>query len=203
MTVRNSILAGTLVIAIGIVAVAVAEVTEEREARAQELLAANDIEYEGKYLITRFVPYKNGGGLVSVQQLHQGLLVFDSQLVFHFDENDAVIRGGDGKANLMGTEQQLDDVIIDPDGLISGQQASEIFSQKAKEITIPSMNGQGGGTKVAGPKCAQDPEQIEFELGIYKRRVVWRVKCIKHSSPLIHIDAVDGSVLSFDSGVRS
>lgn len=182
---------------------AMADVTEEREARAHALLTENDIEYEGKYVVTRFVPYKQGGGLVSVQQLHQGLLVFDSGLVFHFDENDEAIRSGDGSANLMGTEQQLDDLIIDPDSLISGQQASEIFSRETEEITIPSMTGQGSGTKAPGPKCAQDPEKIEFELGIYRLRAAWRTKCLKRRKPLMYIDAVDGSVLSFDSGVRS
>jgi len=182
---------------------AIADITEERKVRAIELLAENDIEHEGIYVLTRFVPYKQGGGLVSVQQLHQGLLVFDSELVFHFDENDEVIRATDDSANLMGAAQYLGDLIVDPDDLISAQQASDIFSGETKEITIPAMTGQGPGTKVAGPKCTQNAETIELELGIYKQKAAWRAKCSKRRKPLMYIDAVDGSVLSFDSGVRS
>ncbi len=203
MTIPKLAWACILTVAIATSAVAVADVTEERKVRALELLAENGIEHEGKYVVTRFVPYKQGGGLVSVQQLHQDLLVFDSELTFHFDENDEVIRGADGSVNLMGAVQDPGDLFVDLDSVISRQKASDIFSGETKEITIPGMTGQGPGMKVPGPRCTQDPETIEIELGIFKQKVAWRAKCSKRRLPLMYIDAVDGSVLSFDSGVRS
>jgi hypothetical protein len=183
--------------------IAAAEVSEEKEAQARALLEHNGIEHEGKYFITRYLAYENGGGMISVQQIHEELVVFDSELAFHFIDDGELVRAADGSPNLMGMGQDVDNLEVDRDSLIGEQEAVVIFSERTRVVTIPSMTGDGDGGTTAGPKCAQDPESISAELGIYKQKVAWRVMCKKRRSPVMYIDAVEGRQLMFDSGIRS
>jgi hypothetical protein len=180
-----------------------AQLTAEKEARARELLQENGIEAEGRYLITRYLAYENGGGMISVKQIYEGLIVFDSDAAFHFTAGGTLMRSQDGSPFLGGIMQDVDDLKIDHDQLIGKQEAVQVFSAAAKSVVIPSMTGDGPGTEVDGPICAQEAEAIEAKLGIYKTRVAWRVTCKEHGIPLMYINAVTGSILFFDSGYRS
>jgi hypothetical protein len=183
--------------------IANAEVTTEQEAAAMELLAKNGIEADGQYHITRYLAYKNGGGVISVQQLHDGLIVFDSELAFHFIDGGELVRAQDGSSNLMGIRQDVDDLVVNRDELLPPQDAVEAFAERSKQITVPNITGTGPGNVVAGPKCTQDPESVDATLGIFKQTVVWQLKCEKRRNPLMYMDAVTGSILFFDSGIRS
>jgi Zn-dependent metalloprotease len=180
-----------------------ADVTEEQAERAQKMLEANDVDYEGKYVITRVLEYANGGGMISMQQVHDGLVVFDSDVAFHFVAGGKVVRNTDGSPKLMGTIQKLSGLAVDQDRLITEQRAIEIFSESARVVSIPSMTGQGPGTEIKGPQCAQSAESIDAELGIYQETYAWRVMCKKNRSPIMYINAISGSKLLFDSGIRS
>jgi uncharacterized protein YpmB len=180
-----------------------AQLSEEKEESARALLAKNGIEHENRFLITRYLPYKNGGGMISVQQIHQDLVVFDSELTFHFIDGGEVVRRPDGTPNLMGDAVDLDDLVVDRESLISAEEASEIFSARSRSIEIPGMTGESTGHRVSPPKCTLATESVDAELGIYKKTPSWRVKCNNRRRPLIHIDATNGEILMFDSGIRS
>jgi hypothetical protein len=102
-----------------------ADITAEQEANAKKLLARNGVETENQYLITRYLAYKDGGGMISVQQLHEGLAVLDSELAFHFTAGGELLRAQDGSAKLMGIYQDVDGLVVDRDALINEQQAFE------------------------------------------------------------------------------
>jgi hypothetical protein len=44
---------------------------------------------------------------------------------------------------------------------------------------------------------------IDAELGIYRKTVVWRIRCSDTGYPLMYINAVSSAPLLFDSGIRS
>jgi hypothetical protein len=182
---------------------AVAQLSEEQEESARALLARNSVEYENRFLITRYLPYKNGGGMVSVQQIHEDLVVFDSDLAFHFVNGGELVRRPDGTPNLMGVAVDLDDHVIDHESLISVEEAIEIFSARSRRIEVPGMRGERTGHRVPPPKCTQAAESIDTELGIYKKRPAWRVQCNNRRYPIIYISGADGVILMFDSGIRS
>ena len=165
---------------------------------------ANGIEFEGRYIITRFTALSDGSTRITVQMVFEGLTVSDSEQNIYFDANNKVEHSPTGSVFLMGEEQTFEDLEIgEKDDLISQHRAIEVFSNRAAVLTIPSMNGQGTGGQRRGPKCAQDRDSIESELVIYQKQVAWRVKCEQQSFPLMYIDAVKGTSLYFDSGIRS
>lgn len=183
---------------------AYASVDDEEKARAEALMTANGIEFEGKYTPTRFTARSDGNTRATVQQVFDGFTVFDRELHIHFDANNKVEHSPTGSVFLMGEVQTFEDLeIVGKDGLISQHQAIEIFSHEAAILTIPSINGQGTGNQVRGPKCAQDLDVIKSELGIYQKQVAWRVQCEEASFPLMYINAVEGTSLYFDSSIRS
>ena len=182
---------------------AAAQLSEEKEEGARALLAKNGIEHENRFLITRYLPYKNGGGMISVQQIHQDLVVFDSEAAFHFIDGGELVRRPDGTPNLMGIVVDLDDLVVDRESLISAEEAIEIFSARSRSIEVPGITGESTGDRVPPPKCTQAAESIDAELGIYEQRPSWRVKCGKRRNPIIYIDATDSVILMFDSGIRS
>lgn len=203
MRIHWTAIAGLSIFLIASVNTTVADVTEQQLVLAHEMLEANDVDYEDKYLITRVLSYKNGGGMISMRQIHNGLVVFDSEVAFHFIAGGAVLRNTDGSPKLMGIIQMVDDMAVDPDGLISEQHAIQIFSEYARMIHIPSMTGRGPGTEIEGPECAQNAESIEAKLGIYRKTVASRVMCKEHRYPIMYMNAASGSKLMFDSGIRT
>jgi hypothetical protein len=168
---------------------AFASVDGEEKVRAKALMTANGIELEGKYTLTRFTARSDGNTRVTVQQVFEGFTVFDRELHIHFDANNEVEHSPTGSVFLMGEVQTFEELEIGKnDALISQHQAIEIFSNEAAVLTIPSINGQGKENQVHGPKCAQNLDSIESELGIYQRQVAWRVQCEDGSFTLMYID---------------
>jgi hypothetical protein len=183
---------------------AFSSVDGEEKSRAEALMTANGIEFEGKYTLTRFSALSDGNTRITVQQIFEGFTVFDHELNIYFDANNKVEHSLTGSVFLLGEKQTFENLGIgEKDGLISQHQAIEIFSNEAAVLTIPRMNGQGTGNQVRGPRCAQDLDSINSELGIYQMQVAWRVQCEEDSYPLMYIDAVKGTSLYFDSGIRS
>lgn len=70
--------------------------------KVQALFNANDINIEGKYKIFRFVPYQNGGGIVWVIPLREGLSVLNNEKAFHFQAGGEVKRDKKGDIILDG-----------------------------------------------------------------------------------------------------
>jgi hypothetical protein len=86
---------------------------------------------------------------------------------------------------------------------VTEQDAINTFSKRARTLHIPDMAGRDTGTNISGPQCAQNPEVIDAELGIYRKTVVWRIRCSDTGYPLMYINAVSSAPLLFDSGIRS
>ena len=182
--------------------------------KAQALFNANDINIEGKYKIFRFVPYQNGGGVIWVVPLHEGLPVLGNERAFHFRAGGEVMRDKIGNALNVGHETldlEILDIEIDP--IVSPEEAMVIFSNRAAVITIPTMTGKPG-PKIKGPACAANPETLNAALVFYDayapvrmpRSLVvlaWKISCADRKHPYGLIDAQSGAVLYFDSGIRS
>lgn len=182
--------------------------------KAQALFNANDINIEGKYEILRFVPYRNGGGVVWVIPLHEGISVLNNEKAFHFQAGGEVKRDKKGDILLDG-RKTLDperlDMKIDP--IVSPEEAMAIFSNRAALITLPTMTGRPGPT-MKGPPCAANPETLDAELvlyDVYATRgrphdlvvLAWKISCTDRKHPYGIIDIRSGAVLYFDSGIRS
>ncbi len=166
---------------------AVAEISDEKLAQAIKLMDENGIAYENKFIITRYLAYKNGGGLVSAQQLYKGLPVFYSEVVMHFDDKGKVIKNKHGSVFMGGNVIPIDDYNIDVEPAFS--------IEKAAEITIENSNNLDGAS------CLKNEKKRVTNLGVYKPNGVnqiylaWQSKCKYKPNPSIIIDANSGEIL--------
>jgi len=183
---------------------------------AHALLEKNGISIRDKYRISRFVPYSNGGGMIWVDPIYRGVPVFQHERAFHFNKGGTVKRDRRGNI-LIGGAEPLDvaNMDIDVTPQISEQEAKQIFSKRAETIRLPHMTGDPAkAALIKGPECAAEPGTLQAELGIFdldatgrhqagfRGVLAWRVACNK-GSPHAFIGARNGSVLYFDSGIRS
>jgi len=172
---------------------AFAEISKERHKQATRLLEANDIRYKDIYNITRFMPYKKGGGFVSVQQLYRELPVFDSDVTFHFGPDNKAIRDTDDNLYKAGNEIPVDGLELDIEQLITSARAISITSEYSSRLDD------------AG--CLTNDRKRVIQLGVYKPvdekqlYLAWQSTCKYRQTPSILVDAKTGHILrSLKSG---
>jgi len=164
-----------------------AELSDDKYKQATRLLEANGIQYKDIYNITRFMPYKKGGGLVSVQQLYRDLPVFDSEVTFHFDPDNKPIRGVDDNIYKVGNEIPVDDLEVDIEPVITSSQVASITSEYT--------------SKLDDADCLTSDRKRVIQLGVYKPvdakqlYLAWQATCKYWQTPSILIDAKTGKIL--------
>jgi len=166
------IFATTILYIVSSIACAAGHLTDEKLAAAAALLLQNDIDPAG-ISITQFLAYKNGGGVVSGYQLHDGLKVFDITLTYHFGEEGSLVHEQYGK-------QDLSDLVISLDEVVSAS------------LPVDRLPDDDDASTVR--KCAAQ-DNLERELGIYFGKVAWMFKCADRRPQAIYLDATDGTVL--------
>ena len=166
---------------------------DEKITAARMLLERNGIETD--IAINQFISYVNGGGLVSGNQVHEGLRVYDAQITYHFGEGDKAIRLPDGTVYKMGEFQDLSDLDFDRDALISEGAAIDAVDRKAAAVLNRADNDYQRSASHRVAKCASSKNGIEVELGILEQKPVWYVQCTKSRMPGAFVDAHDGSIL--------
>lgn len=170
-----------------------AELSEEKHKQAIQLLEFNGIQHKDIYTVTRFLPYKNGGGLVSVQQLYKDLPVIDSEVAFHFDDDNRALRNADESIFKGGNEIPVDDLGVDIEPVIQSTQAADIAGEHSSGLDDAN--------------CLASNKKRVILLGIYKPAdtkqlyLAWQATCKYRQTPSILVDAKTGQILrSLNSG---
>ena len=180
-----------------IIAGAAAQISDDKVAAANNLLERNDINVG--IAIDQFIDYKNGGGVVSGYQMHQGLKVFDARLTYHFAPGGETVRMPDGSGYSMGEVQDLTGVEIDADVLIDADAA---IAQVRNATEEPGSHAIDADTLVSVQRCVESSDRLDIGLGILQRRLAWQIRCKYSRAHGIFIDAVTGDLMTFKSASR-
>ncbi len=177
--------------------------------RGRAILAANGITAD-MYRVERLVLYSSGDGMIWAQPLLHKLPVFGVSSAFHFDAAGALRRNTDGRPFIGGDQIDLTHADVDTTPTVSVRDAKSVFAERARTVGIVDLRGAPAGT-IPGSPCAQDPSQVEAQLGLYRPAynraapftLTWKVSCTEHGYPVAYINARTRSVMDFDSGIRT
>ena len=175
--------------------------SDEKIAAANGLLERNGIEVD--IAITQYIDYGNGGGVVSGVQVHDGLKVFDSQLTWHFAPGGDIMRMPDGSAFRMGEPQDLDDVIVDRDELISSDAAVDVVENEGGRLMTAANEDFRQSASYRVFNCARKGKNLDVELGLVARRATWQVNCEGSRTTGAFVDAESGELVELPESTQA